>query len=373
MRGAGIVTATFGDPVIDCDVHQFLPNVQALLPYLSRAYQEDMKQYGLRMPGAGGYLNGGDRGYRVDSWPDDGGRPASNVEMLRRQLLDAYNIEYAILLGQDLRGIPNMPDADFASALAAAYNNWMIEEWLEKDERLKGALFIASQNPKVAAQEIERVGSHPSVVAVVGINGVRFPYGQRYYDPIFEACEALGLPFMIHTGGEGSHGQPTPAGYPSYYIEIRQARQMGYMAHLASMIFEGLFERYPKLRVVFVEGGFVWLPTVLWRLDSDWRGLRSHTPWVQKEPSQYVWEHCLFTSQPMEMAERPRQLLNVFEWAHAEKTLMFASDYPHWDFDNPEAALPAMPDQMRRRVLYQTAREVFHLPARLPEVAVAAD
>lgn len=352
-------------PVIDCDIHQFLPNIQALYPYLSRARQEDMAQYGLRMPGDGGYLNGGDRGYRIDAWPEDGGRPCSTVEMLQAKHLDLYNIEYGLLLGQDLRSIPNMPDSDFAADLARAYNDWMVEHWLDRDDRLKGAAFIASQIPQQAAKEIERAAKHPDVVAVAGINGVRFPYGQRFYDPIFETCEALGLPFVIHTGGEGVNGQPTPAGYPSYYIEFRQARQMGYMAHLASMVFEGLFIRFPRLQVVFVEGGFIWLAPYLWKLDSDWRGLRRHTPWVEKPPSEYILEHVKFTSQPIETAERPRQLTTILEWAHAERTLLFASDYPHWDFDSPANALPFMPDEMLHNVLSDSARAIFRLARRV--------
>lgn len=363
-----------GEPIIDCDVHQFLSGVSDLYPYLSRAHQDDLADFGLRLPGQGGYLNGGDRGYRHDSWPEDGGRPASNVEMLRRQHLDVYNIEYALLLGQDLRQVPTLPDADFAGALASAYNDWMIEHWIEKDDRLRGGAFIATQNPKKAADELRRVGDHPGIVAAVGLNGIQFPYGQRYYDPIFEACEALSLPFVIHTGGEGSRGQPTPVGYPTYYAEIRQARQMGYMAHLASMIFEGLFERYPRLKVVFVEGGYTWLPPYLWRLDADWKGLRSQTPWVKRPPSEYVFEHVLFTSQPIESAENDQQLVNIFEWARADRTLMFASDYPHWDFDSPESALPRVSAEMRRRIMSETARELFNLPVSEPATsALVAD
>jgi uncharacterized protein len=357
-----------GPPVIDCDIHQFLGSVEELYPFLPRVYVEDLKQFGLRLPGSG-YLNGGDRGYRIDSWPDDGGRPASNLKILQDQHLDVYNVEYGLLLGQDLRSIPQLPNADYAAALASAYNDWMIHEWLEKDERLKGAAFIAPQNPQSAANEIRRVGQHPDIVAVVVTNGARLPYGQRYYDPIYDACQEMGLPFMLHTGGEDAYGQPAPSGIPSYYIEVRQARPMGYMGHLASVVFEGLFERFPGLKVVFVEGGYTWLPTFLWRLDSDWRGLRSQTPWVKKPPSEYVFEHCLFTSQPMELPDKPRRLLTILEWAHAERTLMFASDYPHWDFDSPEMALPAMPDYMRDRVLTENARELFRLPqpARAPE------
>lgn len=350
--------------IIDCDVHQRLRSPKDLFPYLPKVYREDIEQFGLRIPGVG-YLNGGDRGYRADAWPRDGGMVGSDLELMREQLLDAYNIEYAILTGQELRPICTLPDADYAAALASAYNDWLIEHWLERDDRLKGAILIATQDPKRAAKEIERVAKHPDMVEVLLPNGARFPYGQRYYDPIYEVCEDLGLPVALHTGseGQGINPPPTPAGFPSYYVEIRQARPMGYQAHITSMVFEGLFERFPKLKVVFIEGGFIWLPTFLWRLDYDWKGLRHQTPWVQKPPSEYVFEHCRFTSQPMEDVE-PDKLLTIFEWARAKEVLMFASDYPHWDFDSPEQSLPPMSPEMAERVFSENARELYRLPKR---------
>jgi len=362
--------------LIDTDVHQRLKSERDLFPYLSRAYQEDIRNFGMRLTttGSGGYLNGGDRGYRAGSWPEDGTIAGCELDMLQEQLLATYDMEYAILTGQDLLPVSTLPDANYAAALASAYNDWLIEQWLEADERLKGLAYIALQNPQQAAKEIERVAGHPGIVGVIVANGARFPYGQRFYDPIFEVCAAHELPFVLHVGGEGygSNPSPTPAGYPSYYVEIRQARAPGYQTHIASMVFEGLFERYPKLRVVFVEGGYIWLPTFLWRLDSDWRALRNQTPWVQKAPSEYVFEHCRFTTQPMETGEGPASLLTVFEWARAEQTLMFASDYPHWDFDSPEKSLPRMPEELQRRVFSENARETFKLPVRQP-AEVAAD
>jgi predicted TIM-barrel fold metal-dependent hydrolase len=355
------------ETIIDCDVHQRLPNVKVLFPYLSRARQRDIEAFGLRLP-AGGYLNGGDRGYRHDAWPEGGAMVGSDLDLMRAQLLDAYPIEYAILLGQELRPLGSLPDVDYAADLARAYNDWMIEHWLERDGRLKGLLLIPSQMPALAAQEIHRLARHPDVVGVLVANGARAPYGQRFYDPIFEACAEHGLPFVLHTGSEGGgiNGDPTPVGHPSYYVEHRQARPMGYMAHLASMVFEGLFERFPKQQIVFVEGGYTWLPAYLWRLDADWKGLRHQTPWVNKAPSEYVFEHCKFTSQPMEMPSPQTRLLTVFEWAEASRTLMFATDYPHWDFDSPELSLPKMPAEMARNVFAETARGVFELPARVP-------
>jgi predicted TIM-barrel fold metal-dependent hydrolase len=101
----------------------------------------------------------------------------------------------------------------------------------------------------------------------------------------------------------------------------------------------------------------------VWRLDADWRSLRHQTPWVKRAPSEYIWEHIRFTSQPLEEPEHPSQLLEVFKWNRAERTLMFASDYAHWDFDSPIDAFPRMPEGLRQRIFYETARELYGLPS----------
>jgi uncharacterized protein len=356
--------------IIDCDVHNRFRDRQmsALWPYLPRAYQEDVREWGINIPSVG-YLNGGDRGYRGDSWPTDG-FPGSDLDLMREQLLDAYNVEYAILLGQELRPLSTLPNADYAACLARAYNDYLVEHWLAQESRLRGAMLIATQDIPQAVEEIERSGRVPGIVQVLVSNGARLPYGNRYYHPVLEVCEALGLPFALHTGSEGAgiNGQPSVAGHGSYYVENRQVRPQGYMTHLASFIFEGVFEKFPKLRVVFIEGGYAWLAPFLWRLDADWKGLRHQTPWVRKPPSEYVWEHVRFTSQPLEEPEHPSHLLEVFTWNRAERTLMFASDYAHWDFDSPVDAFPRLSDDLRRRIFYETAAELYRFPAQTAPV-----
>ena len=127
--------------------------------------------------------------------------------------------------------------------------------------------------------------------------------------------------------------------------------------------------------MLFVEGGYIWLPAFFWHMDDDWKMLRSETPWVTRPPSEYVFEHCRFTTQPMEQPEPKSRLLTIFEWAKAEQTLLFASDYPHFDFDSPTQALPPLPEELRRRVYAENAREFFKLPQRAvaPPVAAIAD
>ncbi|HVX29147.1 MAG TPA: amidohydrolase family protein, partial [Nitrolancea sp.] len=355
-----------GEPIIDCDIHQRTRKPEDLFPYLPRTYQERIRLYTTGLSQRAGYPNGGDRGYRADSYPEDGGPAGSDLDLMRRQHLDPNNVEYGILLGQEYRPIPSLPDVDYAAALSAAYNDWMIEHWLEKEERLRGAAIVPCQDPKLAAKEIDRIGDRPDIVGALVPNGSTVLYGKRFYDPMYEALAAHNLPLVIHTGNEGSGMN----GAASYYIEKRQGRPLGYQEHLASMVFEGLFERFPTLRVMFVEGGYVWLPTFLWHMDADWKALGSETPWVKKAPSEYVFEHCRFTTQPMEQPEPQRRLLTVFEWGRAESTLCFASDYPHFDYDSPEQSLPAMPEELRRRIFSENAREFFGLPQRQPAEAV---
>jgi predicted TIM-barrel fold metal-dependent hydrolase len=88
-----------------------------------------------------------------------------------------------------------------------------------------------------------------------------------------------------------------------------------------------------------------------------------------------VWENVRFTSQPLEEPDHPSQLLEVFAWNRAERTLMFASDYAHWDFDSPTDAFPRLSDELHRRIFYETARELYGFPrlASASEQAVTAD
>ena len=105
------------------------------------------------------------------------------------------------------------------------------------------------------------------------------------------------------------------------------------------MVVEGVFQKFPALKFVFVEGGVAWLPAMMWRLDKNWKALRSTTPWLTRLPSEIIQEHIFLTTQPIEEPDdinHFRQMLNMFD---AEKMLMFSSDYPHWDGDMPDIAM----------------------------------
>ncbi|MEJ7654393.1 MAG: amidohydrolase family protein [Chloroflexia bacterium] len=193
-------------------------------------------------------------------------------------------------------------------------------------------------------------------------SGARAPFGQRQYYPIYEACEKHNLPLAIHPGtdGMGVNEQPTP-GYPTHYIEWHTCLSLGFQAHLVSLLTEGVFERFPGFKVVLVEGGVAWLPALMWRLNAEWKALRTEVPWVLKPPSEYLPDHVRLTSQPLESPEKAAHLLAVLDMMDAERLLMFSSDYPHWDFDSPTHAFPKLPPEMNERIFSRNAREWYGL------------
>jgi len=348
-----------GMVIVDTDVHNNLKSKEDLLPYLPRAWHDEWMEMGLGIYRQYYSVVGG---ARKDAVPDTGGDPGSDPDFMLKHLIEPYGIDYAILAsGIEISLYPN---PDYANAVASAWNDWMVEHWLSHSPVFKGSILINSNDPPAAAREIERMASHPGMVQIIMSSASRMLYGQRFYHPIYEAAERHGLPVAIHPGGEGRGIAPAPtnAGYPTRYFEWHNALPISYIGHLNSLVCEGVFEKYPGLKFIAIEGGISWLPMLMWRMDKNYKALRSSVPWLKKAPSEYIAEHVYLTTQPIEEPANHKHLLQIFEMIHAEKCIMFASDYPHWDFDNPMKALPPMPKELKRRIMGETALEVYGLP-----------
>jgi len=352
--------------VIDWDVHNSWSAAQELLPYLD-PYHRDALVRG-ELPGGRHSFPHAHRPWlhpegfmRTDAVPEDGGPPGSDYDLLREQLLDRYDLEYAILTGEEGIEISTLANPSFASALARAANDWMLAEWLARDPRLKGSLVVAPQDPVGAATEIRRLGGHPEFVQVLVSSGAQRPYGDPFYQPIFEAAAEVGLPVAAHLGGQGGvNANPTGCGPPTFFWEAHALLSETGMGHVASLIAHGTFERFPDLRFVLIECGVAWLPALLWRLDADYKALRKETPWLRRLPSEYAAEHIRLTTQPLEQPKEELHLWAALEAIDGERTLLFASDYPHWDFDDPERV--RLPPAWRERVFGENARELYGLP-----------
>ena len=343
--------------LIDCDVHNEWDSEEELYPFLSRRWREHLKAYGFRGPSGATYPRFQDR--RLDSFPPSGRRSGSDVAFLAKQLLDEHNIVCGIL--NPLTPVGRQLIPEFDAALATAVNDWMIAEWMEKEPRLRASIIIPFEHADLAVAEIKRRANDKRFVQVQFSGRPNEPMGRRKYWPIYEACAEYGLPVMSHAFGSG--GYPiTGCGWPSYYIEDHVGPAQSMQANLVSLVVEGVFEHFPELRVVSVENGFAWVPSLMWRLDTTYKVLKSEVPHLKRLPSEYLRDHVWYSTQPMEEPPEPAYFLQVLEQIGATDRLMYASDYPHWDWDAPETAFPVrLPEDVRHRIFYENARQLYRL------------
>ena len=350
--------------LIDCDVHHNLPEKEALFPYLPRQYVEYIKDFGPMMPGLG-YTNVPGNGARDDLWEDttySGPNPATLPEVAITRHLDEYQVDVAVLTGGPY-SMAVHHDPDYAMAYCRAFNDWTLEHWVSQDERFRASIHISPIDPQLAVAEIDRLGSNPVCAQVLMPAGARMPFGNRHYHPIYEACERHGLPVCVHFGAEGAgvSAPPTAAGYPTYYLEMRMARPQIAMAHTVSLICEGVFEKYPTFKFLFIEHDVFWVPGLMWHMDQDWKGLRDYTPWVKRLPSEYLRSNIRFGSQPLPNTPTKKDMETFLDWMRADEVMVFASDYPHWDWDEPSGFLDGYDETLRQKILVENARELYGL------------
>jgi predicted TIM-barrel fold metal-dependent hydrolase len=276
---------------------------------------------------------------------------------MREQLLDRWSVEYGIL--NPLLEAGELLNLGYGAAFARAINDWQAAEWLEPEPRLRASITVPYEDAPLAVAELERRADDPRFVQVLLASRTLEPLGRRRYWPLYAAAEDAGLPIGIHFGGAG--GFPTTAaGIPSFYFEEHAGMATAFQDQLTSLVLEGVFERFPRLRVVLIEGGFAWLLPLMWRLDRTWRMLRDELEHVTRPPSELIRGHVYLTTQPIEEPPRPQLLSRLLDRMGMDDRLLFATDYPHWDFDAPDRALPPVLGGARReRLLRANARALY--------------
>lgn len=343
---------------IDTDVHNDLPSYRALKPFLARTWhpwiEDGAPGFAVRA-----YANTGS-GVMDDAVREEDDLAAGDPDWVIQQLLVKYRIDIGVMTGT-MTQISVQHDPRFCAALVSAYNDWLLETWVRPHPCFKGSINVAPQDPAAAVREIHRLGDDPGMVQVLMASAARVPYGQKQYWPIYQAALEHDLPVAIHVGSEGTGtaNPPTSVGYPSTYLEFHTDHSQTMMAHCVSVVSEGLFEEFPDLRFGFIEGGICWAPYVMWRLDRMYPALKTEVPHLRRLPSEYILGNCYFSTQPIEEPDDRQQLVQMFEMLHADRTVIFASDYPHWDFDNPLTALSFLPARLKRRIMVDNVVDFF--------------
>jgi predicted TIM-barrel fold metal-dependent hydrolase len=182
------------------------------------------------------------------------------------------------------------------------------------------------------------------------------PLGRRALWPIYAAAERHRLPIGIHAGSAYRH-PVTSLGWPSYYIEDYAAQAQAFQSQVTSLVTEGVFAKFPALKVVLIESGVTWLPGFLWRFGKFWRGLRSEVPWVDRAPAEIVRDHIRLTIQPLDGP--PEVVERVIDHLRSDDMLLYASDFPHWWFDGDDPMPGGLPDDLKRKILVENPRATY--------------
>jgi hypothetical protein len=239
-----------------------------------------------------------------------------------------------------------------ARAFHRALNDWIRAEFLDRDPRLRASIIIPMQNVEYAVEEIERCAADPRFVQIMVLCMQETPLGRRHHWPIYAAAERLGLPIGIHAGS--NYRNPvTSLGWPTSYLEDYTSQSQGFQSQIASLICEGVFAKFPKLKVVLMESGVTWLPGFLWRFSKFWRGARTEIPWVDRSPAEIVRDNFRLTIQPFDGPADPGDVERIIDHLRSDDMLLFSSDFPHWQFDGDERLPKGLPQGLRRKILVE--------------------
>jgi len=330
---------------IDCDIHPGVPDIKTLLPYMNEFWQESFVARGLDGFDMMSYPLNAPITCRPD-WKLPGQRPGASLDAMRSQALDKFGIGTAIC--NPLTGGQVAVSETMGAAICSAVNDWIRQQWLDQEPRLRASIVVPAQAPLLAAEEIDRCAGDRRFVQILMPVACEMMLGRSYYWPIYEAAVRHGLPIGIHAGSMYRYA-PTSTGWPSHFVHDYVAQSQTFEDQLLSLISNGVFNKFPALRIVLLESGVSWLPAFLWRAIKTWRGVRAEVPWVNRSPAEIVRENVRLTIQPFD-APNSAVVQRIVEQIDADDMLLFASDYPHWQFEG-DAVMPlGLPEDLHRRI-----------------------
>jgi uncharacterized protein len=350
--------------VVDCDVHVH-ESPKELAPYCDMPWRKalenvaDVEEYYLDIPG----FSPGMTWYEARFPSGHEGRRMVHTAQQMREELDEIHVDIGVLFPDHLLKIAMITQADYAAALARAYNAWLLEKWCSQEKGLLGCIIACPQDPEDAAREIEHYAGEPGMVGVyLPCAGLDPLWGHRRYDPIYEAAEAADLPVLLHSVTVVHPVFP----FNLHVFETEFGRHIcghtfSIMANLVHMISAGVPVRFPQLRIALTEVGISWVPFLMNRMDKEYLERRREIPILQERPSHYM-KKFYYATQPVEEPEDLGDLVTMMGLYDGEDRTIFASDWPHHDFDHPSKVhqIP-FSNEVRRKVFGENALELFKI------------
>lgn len=301
-------------------------------------------------------------------------RPGMTDPHERLKDMDLEGIDAAVIFGTQIALTVNgVMDKGLAAAICHAVNEWLVEYCSVNPKRLRAVGLIPCQDPGVAVRELEFLAKNDVTSAMLPTNVYGRNLGDSMFDPIYTAAQEIGMPLSVHpqTGHDGIPGVSGVMGAGSrrffkYAYVHMTAFPFELMIAMMHMIGEGVFDRYPRLKVAFMEGGAGWLPFWMERLDEHVEKLAPQMPQLKRKPSEIIQSDQLVISCESEETGLDR-VLN----SSGSKTVLYASDYCHWDCHYPYSVKDILDAQdlnfnQKEGILHRNAIEFFALKD-LPE------
>ncbi|HLH88468.1 MAG TPA: amidohydrolase family protein [Xanthobacteraceae bacterium] len=279
---------------------------------------------------------------------------------LSRKAMDCMGLDYQIFFPSALLFLGMHPQREIEAELATAYNRWIVEHVLPHEPRMKAMLYLPYNTPDAAEATVKRFLGAPGVVGFL-VTSTRYqPVHANEYMRLYRMLEEADMPIGFHAH-HNWHNEYTR--HLNRFLSMHAISfVMSNVVHLTNWVINGLPVRFPKLKVMWIESGLAWLPFLMQRLDHEYLMRVSEAPLLKRLPSEYIGE-MFYTMQPME-ATNLKLLEGTFEAIRADTQLLYASDWPHWDFDVPAKVfdLPFLDERARRNILGLNAARVFNLP-----------
>ncbi len=285
---------------------------------------------------------------------------AGNAEQWLRAL-DKGGMEQAVLFPTLGLFMSFLKDRTWAVQLCRAYNTLMYEEFIKASPRLKAVALLPIQDPEAAAKELRRAVSELGHVGGMLAADGNHVLGDERFTPIYEEAQRLDVMLAIHASGSHLGGAGVDL-FPRFIQAHTCSHPFGQMRQLTSIVFEGIPERFPDLRLAFLEAGAGWAPYWMERMDDEYakRG-EIEAPALRKKPSDYVRSGKIYFSCEADEWLLPQALKHV-----GENQIVYASDFPHWDHSFPGSIDEIrnrgdLTDAQKKKVLADNCRRLYRL------------
>ena len=282
-----------------------------------------------------------------------------DITMMRRWM-DPLGVDMACMFPTPMLTIATCPRVNVEVALARAYNRWLCDNILDAEPRLTSMLYLPFNDPDASFKMIEEFGERNGVIGFMVTATHQQPNYDNAYIKTYAALQERGLPLGFHAGYSWAEGAMTTM---NRFISVHA---LGFVWHnlvqMTNWLVNGLPERFPQLKVIWIESGLAWLPFLMQRLDNEFMMRSSDAPLLKRLPSEYMRE-MYYSTQPIEMVQNREALELTFKMINADTQLLYSSDYPHWDMDLPSTIydLPFLSEDSKRGILGGNAQRLFGL------------